>query len=195
MTNVDVNEQKREEQRNETQMRSDRTGMLPVPKDGQPVVTPYGIPQSTFPERMREGLPGMVNRMVLYNSISRNCATVAGIPYCRAVSQSATEPADAVIGGTLAGFLGITILDPTLVHFTSGMAPETYAQTMEMGVLTQGQIFAQATVATVAGDPVHFGAADGVLTNTGGIGPIPGARWVYSKNANELNSIILGIQR
>jgi len=188
---AEVNEQ----QRNETQLRSDRTGMLPVPKDGQPVVTPYGIPQSTFSETMREGLPGMINRMVLYNAISRNCETAAGIPYCRAVSQSTTEPANAVIGGTLAGFLGITILDPTLVHFASGILPETYAQTMEMGILTQGSIYAQATVATVAGDPVHFGAADGVLTNTGGIGPIPGARWAYSKNANTLNSIILGIQR
>jgi len=186
---ADVNEQ----QRNETQQaRSDRTGLIPAPRDA--VVTPYGIPQTTFPERMRAGIPGMVNRMVLYNAISRNCATAAGIPYCRAVSQG-TLPEDAVIGGTLAGFLGITILDPTLVHFTAGMAPETYAQTMEMGILTQGQMFATSVVAITAGDPVHFVAADGTLTNTGAIGPVPGARWVYTTAPGALNSVTLGIQR
>jgi hypothetical protein len=187
-------ERERENERGLVQARSDRTGLLPVPQDGQPVVTPYGIPQSTFNERMRAGIPGMVNRMVLYNAISRNCSTVAGIPYCRAVSQGA-DPIDAVIGGTLAAFLGITILDPTIVHFTPGMAPETYAQTMEMGILTQGEMFATSAVAIAAGDPVHFGAADGLLTNTGGIGPIPGARWVYASAPGALNAIVLGIMR
>ena len=62
-------------------------------------------------------------------------------------------------------------------------------------ILTKGEIFATATVATNAGDPVHFGATDGVLTNTGGIGPVPGARWKHTRPANELNVVQLGIQR
>jgi hypothetical protein len=72
---------------------------------------------------------------------------------------------------------------------------ESYAQYVTCGVLTKGEIFATATVITAAGDPVHFGAADGILTNTGGIGPIPGARWKHSRPANELNVVQLGIQR
>ena len=56
--------------------------------------------QTTFPETMRQGFPGMVNRMVDFNSVTRNCATPAGIPPARAVSQG-TVDTDAVIGGTL----------------------------------------------------------------------------------------------
>lgn len=159
-------------------------------------VNPLGVPQATFTETMRAGLPGMINRMVDYNAVSRNCATAAGIPAARAVSQG-TRDEDAVIGGTLAGFLGITIYDPTLVNpSTVLVADGTYTQYTEMGILTKGEIFATSVVATAAGDPVHFVAADGTLTNTGAIGPVPGARWKYTRaTPGDLNVVQLGIQR
>jgi hypothetical protein len=159
-------------------------------------VSPHAVVQSTFPEQMRQGFPGMVNRMVDYNAVTRS-AEGGNIPACRAVSQSAAADIGAVLGGTLVGFLGITILDPTLVIPVGSpiIDPTTYPQYQNLGVLTKGEIFAQATVPTLAGDPVHFGAADGVLTNTGGIGPVPGARWKYARPANELNVVQLGIQR
>jgi hypothetical protein len=149
--------------------------------------------QTTFPETMRQGFPGMVNRMVDYNAVTRNCATAAGIPAARAVSQGAAD-IDAVIGGTVVAFLGITIMDPTVLH-PNPSTPDVYPQYSNMGILTKGEIFATATVATTAGDPVHFGAADGILTNTGGIGPVVGARWKHTRLANELNVVQLGIQR
>lgn len=148
--------------------------------------------QTTFTETMRQGLPGMVNRMVDYNAVSRNCATATGIAPARAVSQG-TADIDCVIGGTLAGFLGISILDPTIV--AAAATPDTYPQYAEIGILTKGEIFATTVVATTAGDPVHFVAVDGTLTNTGAIGPIPGARWKHTRLANELNVVQLGIQR
>ena len=148
--------------------------------------------QTTFNETMRQGVPGMVNRMVDYNAVTRNCATAAGMLPARAVSQGATD-IDAVIGGTLVGFLGITILDPTIVNLA---APDTYPQYSNVGILTKGEIFAAAVVAVTAGDPVHFVAADGTLTNTGAIGPIPGARWKYTRaTPGDLNVVQLGIQR
>ena len=152
--------------------------------------------QTTFPEQMRQGIPGMVNRMVDFNTVTRSCATAAGIPAGRAVSQG-TNDIDAVIGGTLIGFVGISLLDPTIiVPVGSPALPDGgYPQYQNIGVLTKGEMFATATVATTAGDPVHFGAADGVLTNTGGIGPVPGGRWKYTLLANELNVVQLGIQR
>jgi hypothetical protein len=153
--------------------------------------------QTTFSETMRQGLPGMINKMVLYNAVSRNCSVAAGIPAARAVSQSAINEVDATIGGTLAAFLGITILDPTIVSPTTGtpLADGVYPQTTEIGILTQGEIFATSVVATTIGDPVHFVAVDGTLTNTGAIGPIPGARWKFTRLAGELNVVQLGIQR
>jgi hypothetical protein len=151
--------------------------------------------QTTFSETIRQGLPGMVNRMVDYNAISRNCGTAAGIPAARAVSQG-TADTDAVIGGTLVGFLGLTILDPTLVQvLPSSLGDAVYAQYNEMGILTKGEMFATTVVGTTAGDPVHFVAVDGTLTNTGAIGPVPGARWKHTRLAGELNVVQLGIQR
>ena len=158
------------------------------------VATPRAIVQSTFPEQMKQGLPGMINRMVDYNAVTRSVEGATPIPPARAVSQSVAADINCILGGTVVGFVGITILDPTLIN-AAGIAVDSYPQYTNCGVLTKGEIFATATVITTAGDPVHFGAADGVLTNTGGIGPVVGARWKHSRPANELNVVQLGIQR
>jgi len=170
-----------------------------VPAHREPrdlVAQPQAVVQSTFPETMRAGIPGMVNRMVDYNAVSRSCDTPTGIPAARAVSQSTTWDGGCVIGGTANGFLGLSILDPTIIiPAGSGLAPETYPQYAELGILTKGELFATAPVAVVAGDPVSFVAVDGTLTNTGGV-VIPGARWKYSRpTPGDLNVVQLGIQR
>jgi hypothetical protein len=160
-------------------------------------IEPRSVPQSTFPETMRQGIHGMVNRMVDYNAVTRSVeAPVTGVAAGRAVSQSAAYDINCNPGGTLATFVGITILDPTNISPIGSTVPvDSTPQYMNVGVLTKGEIFITATVATLAGDPVHFGAADGILTNTGGVGPIVGARWKYARPANELNVVQLGIQR
>jgi hypothetical protein len=159
-------------------------------------ISQHSVPQATFPEQMRQGLPGMINRMVDYNAVSRSVEGATPIAAPRAVSQSTASDIGALLGGSVTGFVGITILDPTLVNFVGSTVPaDAYAQYVTCGVLTKGEIFATATVATTAGDPVHFGATDGILTNTGGIGPVPGARWKHTRPANELNVVQLGIQR
>jgi hypothetical protein len=151
--------------------------------------------QTVFSPTLRAGIPGMVNRMVDYNAVSRSCDTPAGIAPARAVSQGAWD-GGAVIGGTLNGFLGITILDPTLVNPSfAPLADGVYAQYAEMGILTKGEIFALCVLACVAGDPLSFIAADGTLTNTGGV-VVPGARWKYTRaTPGDLNVLQLGIQR
>jgi hypothetical protein len=157
-------------------------------------ISPHGVPQATFSEQMKQGVPGMVNRMVDYNAVTRS-AEGSPIPACRAVSQSTASDIGAIIGGSANGFVGITILDPTIVQVLgSGLAPETYPQYANMGVLTKGEIFATCAAATLAGDPLSFTAADGTLLNTGGV-VVPGGRWKYSRPANELNVVQLGIQR
>jgi hypothetical protein len=183
---VDTKEDRKEEQKG---------GVVAQRETKDLVVTPQAVVQSTFPEQMRQGFPGMVNRQVLYNSVSRSCDTPTGIPYARAVSQGSWD-GGAVIGGTANGFLGITIMDPTLVNpTTSALGDCVYAQYTEMGILTQGEMFATAPVAVVAGDPVSFIAVDGTLTNTGGV-VIPGARWKYTRaTPGDLNAVQLGIQR
>jgi hypothetical protein len=165
-------------------------------KEGRDVVVaPQSVPQSTFPSTMREGIPGMINRMVDYNAISRSCDTATGIPPARAVSQG-TWDGGCVIGGTANGFLGLSILDPTLVQPTGFVGSfDSYQQYNEVGILTKGEMFAGCAVACVAGDPVSFVAVDGTLTNTGGV-VIPGARWKFTRpTPGDLNTVQLGIQR
>ena len=160
-------------------------------------INPLGVPQSTFPEGMRQGIHGMINRMVDFNTVTRSVEGPAtGIGPGRVVSQSTAYDINCILGGTLVGFIGFTVLDPTNISPIGSAVPVDHTpQYMNVGILTKGEMFITATVATLAGDPVHFGTTDGVLTNTGGIGPIVGARWKYSRPANELNVVQLGVQR
>ena len=157
------------------------------------------VVQSEFPERMKPGLPGMVNRMVDYNAVTRS-AEASPIPFCRAVCQSTASDIGAVAGGgSPTQFVGITILDPTVVIpvealVSLGVPEGTYPPYSNMGVLTKGEIFAVCTLATLAGDPLFYEAVTGILLNAGGLGPIPGARWKYTRAAGELNVVQLGIQ-
>lgn len=164
------------------------------PKDV--TVQPQSVVQATFPSTIREGVPGMVNRMVDYNAVSRSCDTPPGIPACRAVSQSTAWDGGCIIGGSASAFLGLSILDPTIVvPAGSGLSPDTTPRYGELGILTKGEMFATAPVAVLGGDPVSFIATDGTLTNTGGV-VIPGARWKYTRpNPGDLNVVQLGIQR
>lgn len=197
---ADVNQKERDQteaqktERNDLEVVRNSRGEL-VAKQGKDVgITPYSVPQATFPSVIREGLPGMINRMVDYNAISRSCDTVAGIPPARAVSQG-TWDGGCVIGGTLNGFLGLSILDPTLVVPIGVTPPETYQQYNEIGILTKGEMFACCVVACVAGDPLSFVAVDGTLTNTGAV-VVPGGRWKYTRaTPGDLNVVQLGIQR
>ena len=92
-------------------------------------------------------------------------------------------------------FLGISIMDPTVINPNPANI-DIIPQYSGFSILTKGEIFATAAVAVAAGDPVHFGAADGLLTNTGGIGPIVGARWKYARaTPGDLNVVQLGVQR
>lgn len=162
--------------------------------EGQ-LVPSQRVVQSEFPEHMKAGIPGMINRMVDYNSVTRSAEAIA-IPACRAVSQSLQSDIGAVLGGPEAQFVGITILDPTLIVplTVSGTPIDAYPPYTNMGVLTKGEMFAIADVPTTAGDPLYYEAATGILKNLAGVGPVAGGRWKYTRAPGELNVVQLGIQ-
>lgn len=138
--------------------------------------------QTTYSEQMRAGLPGLVvGSFGPDDSVTGNVETAAGIGFGLAVSQGVADKG-IIIGGTRAGFLGITIRDVTL----ESDQEDKYAQYQSAGVLTKGQIWVTAGAAVEAGGPVHFVAATGVLTDNGNEGPINGARWVTSAAQDEL---------
>jgi hypothetical protein len=52
-------------------------------------INPLGVPQSTFPEGMRQGIHGMINRMVDFNTVTRSVEGPAtGIGPGRVVSAA-----------------------------------------------------------------------------------------------------------
>ena len=129
--------------------------------------------QTTYSERIDKARAGLVSGS---KSVKQTglCETAAGIGFGLAVSQGAGDQG-VILGGTLAGFRGISVRDVTL-----GAGVDVYPQTSNVGVLTDGQIWVVPAAAVAAGDPVHFDAATGALSNAGGQGPIKGARWVDS---------------
>lgn len=147
--------------------------------------------QTTYSENMRPGLPGLVVGSD-FDIDTGNVETAAGIGFGLAVSQGAADKG-VIIGGTRAGFRGITVRDVTL----ESDQLDKYAQYQNAGILTQGKIWVVITAtACAAHDPVHFNAATGAMLNTGGQGPINGARYVTSAAQDGLAIVELkGYQR
>lgn len=100
------------------------------------------------------------------------CETVAGIGFGLAVSQGTESDAGAILGGTIADFKGVSVKDVTLPQGDKYLPPNT------MAIMAKGIMWVLAKAAVEANDPVHFDAATGEFSNTGGQGPIPGAYWV-----------------
>jgi hypothetical protein len=62
---------------------------------------------------------------------------------------------------------------------------DKYPQYKNVGYLSRGQIWVEASVAVGANDPVHYDTTTGAWKISGGIGPIVGARYVTSGAAGD----------
>lgn len=132
--------------------------------------------QPTYGERISPAVAGLIKGPD-FNTITGVCETVAGLGFGIAVSQGSGDQG-VVIGGTRAGFLGITVRDVTL----ESVQADVISRYQNLSVLQRGQIWVAPSHSVVAGDAVYFVAATGVLTNqsSGNQGPINGARFVTS---------------
>lgn len=139
--------------------------------------------QTTYGERMQAARPGLVQGSD-YKIDTGICEVAAGIGFGLAVGQGVGDKG-IVLGGALSGFRGISVRDITQYDVAaSGANVDEYPRYANMALLTRGFIYVQPAVAVVAGDPVHYNATTGVLTNTGGNGPVLGARWASSTDAD-----------
>jgi hypothetical protein len=136
--------------------------------------------QTEYNERMQAPSPGTVGGSD-YGSRTAICETQGGIGFGLACSQGSSSDKGAVIGGTTATFIGISIRDVTAKPAAS--SPDKYNLYENMGLIFRGQVWASPAVAVQAGDVVHFDGTTGRLSNTGGQ-LIPGARWVTSAEAD-----------
>lgn len=132
--------------------------------------------QSTYSERISPPPPGTIGGSD-YDTITGLCESAApgGIPFGRAVTRGTLSDKGALLGGALAGFRGVSVKEVTL-----GSEQDKYLPPNNMAILQRGQIWLEPSVAVASDDPVHYDTTTGIFKNTGGIGPIKGARWVTS---------------
>lgn len=140
--------------------------------------------QTTYSEGMALPSPGTLAGSVdTARTTTGICETAApGIPFGRAVSQGTLSDQGCVIGGSLAGFRGVSIRDVTLRGDVDAANLDKYQPPNSMGVMESGDIWVEPAGAVAAHAAVYFAAATGIFDDAAGgnIGPIPGAYWKTS---------------
>lgn len=140
------------------------------------------VAQSTYLATAPVGLEGAPANMTNYDVDTLNVETAAGIAFGKVVGQG-TADKGGVLGGALALFRGISVRDPANVNTASA---DKYPQYAEMGVANEGDWFVKPSVAVSPTDPVHYDVTTGIFQISGGEGPIVGARWMTSADADAI---------
>lgn len=137
--------------------------------------------QTSYSERMAPPSPGTLAGQVNEARITTGiCETVAGIPFGVACSQGSDSDEGAIIGGSLAGFRGISVRDVTLRGDSGDL--DQYRPPNSMAIMESGDIWVEPNEAVTAHAAVYFVAGTGLLSDnsSGAVGPIPGAYWKTS---------------
>lgn len=139
--------------------------------------------QTTYSERLAPPGPGTLAGGLDRAMVTTGLAETAspGIPFGRAVSQGTLSDQGVVLGGTLAGFRGVSIRDVTL-RGDHVVGLDAYLPPDNVGVMESGDIWVEPNEAVTAHAAVYFVAATGLFSDnaTGALGPIPGAYWKTS---------------
>jgi hypothetical protein len=133
--------------------------------------------QTTYNERLAPNSPGTLQGMD-FAVDTGICETASpGIPFGRAVSQGTLSDQGVVLGGTLAGFRGISVKSTAL-----GAEHDAYLPPDNVNVMKEGTVWVEPASAVVVNGQVYFNATTGLFDDSasGNIGPIKGARWKTS---------------
>jgi len=150
--------------------------------------------QTTYAARLTAGTPGMIATERHRDVSSKVVENSNGIAFGLACGQGVADNG-VVLGGALTTFVGISVKDPTLVH-SDALYLDKYEKGENTGVLSMGDVWVQTGGAVTIGNAVYYNATTGVLDDSGGSGPIPGARWETSTTGIGLAIVHLsGAQR
>jgi len=154
------------------------------------------VVQSTYLERIVKAYAGMVANENPYQIDTRTVEPSSGLPFGRAVKQGANDKGVG-LGGALTAFAGVSIRDVTLAPVTADSDYlDEYPQYANAGILTMGAVWVMTAGTVAAGGVVHYDTTSGIFAASGGIGPIPGARWMTSVTGAGLAVVrISGLQR
>lgn len=142
------------------------------------------VVQSTYSENIPKGYPGQIADLTDYEVDTRICETAAGIGFGLACAQGSADKG-ATLGGAIGVFVGCSVRDPALKAGNS----DKYAENDLMGVLRRGDVYVTAGAEVSPGDDVHYNSTTGAFSNTGGSGPIKGARWMTSTASGEVGVV------
>lgn len=121
--------------------------------------------QTAYTTTMRPALAGMIADMTPRQVISRVVEAVAGMGFgviaVQGTGDGQIRPATA---GTFP-FIGITVMDPAVVHMDYQANPDFYPNRDIAAVLIQGTIWVTVGAAVTAGQPAFYVPATGVITN------------------------------
>lgn len=138
-------------------------------------MTIYAV-QTTYPTSIPVGYPGMPATMHGWDADSMIVETVAGIGFGLAVSKGTSEK-QIILGGTAAGFKGVTYRDITTVNNASA---DVYPRYAVAGVMLRGDIWVLVKEAVLQTDAVAFDTATGKFGKTGQ--SVIGARWMRNQS-------------
>lgn len=135
--------------------------------------------QTTYSERMAPPSPGTIAGQD-YQTDTGICEQASpGIPFGRAVSQGSLSDQGVILGGTAAGFRGLSVRDITLRGDLAVV--DAYLPPNSVGLLTEGPMWVEPATAVSANDAVYFNGTTGQLSNNAsGTQLIKGARWKTS---------------
>lgn len=121
--------------------------------------------QTSYSSSIAKGFPGMVANGETGNRISRTCETAAGIGFGRPVYRGSGDHGATSTVGTLATFLGFTIMDVALPP-RAGADADEYQQYDTMAIMTSGALYVTVVGAVTDGAAITIGtgagAADGI---------------------------------
>jgi hypothetical protein len=133
--------------------------------------------QTSYSERMAPPAPGTIaGEFATARTTTGICETASpGIPFGRAISQGSLSDEGVILGGSLAGFRGVSIRDITLRGDLAVV--DAYLPPNSVGVLEDGDIWVEPAGAVAAHAAVYFNATTGLFDDAAGgnVGPIPGA--------------------
>lgn len=136
------------------------------------------LPQTSYSDRLRPAVAGMIANSRPKDTISRIVAPAGGLAFGVPAFQGAA--ANQVTSTfALDGFVGITIRDVTLARtIADATSIDKYKQGENCGVLREGVIWVQASVAVDPNDPIYITPAS-AFTNVANSGANAGpfGRW------------------
>ncbi len=152
------------------------------------------VVQTSYRPYQRVGLVGMPADGTMASDDTRIVEPAGGIAFGLAVGQGTTERG-CVLGGSATSFLGISMIDVTLVRSpidplgNTLAALDTYPQYANCAIRSRGHIWVLAGANVAAGDAAYFSATTGALS--GSTGAAATGSVSFSTNPTDGQTVVL----